>query len=128
MSIGKNAWKCFGRCDAGGNILDFVALTEDLSVRKAAVTIADWFGIDAAAYERPAERTMARRAAMSSTGEPVTEHDSDRSEETAGPELKRNPALRFELKNLDPEHQTNTALGARPDTLAVFGGAFVAPA
>ena len=33
-SISKNAWKCFGRCDAGGNILDFVAAMEDVSVPK----------------------------------------------------------------------------------------------
>ena len=138
VSIGKNAWKCFGRCDAGGNILDFVAAMEDVSVREAAITIVKWFGIDDADYERPgsksrqkakpgdrsrrAERPQGRRAAASSTREPVTEDDSEKSEETADPDLKFNPPLTFELKNLDPEHDAIDALGVASDTLAEFGG------
>lgn len=141
VSIGKNAWKCFGRCDAGGNILDFVAAMEDVSVRDAAVTIADWFGIDDADYKRSGrangrqkgestgrsrrgDRPKGRRAATSSTREGVAEDDSDKSEETAEPEFKSNPPLPFELKNLDPEDESVIALGVMPDTLAEFGAGF----
>ncbi len=40
------AWKCFGDCDTGGNQLDLVAHVEGVSLREAAVLIAEWFGID----------------------------------------------------------------------------------
>lgn len=48
----KNAWFCFGACktkaeanggQTGGNILDFVARMEEVSVKKAAELIAEWF-------------------------------------------------------------------------------------
>lgn len=48
----KNAWFCFGACktkaeanggQTGGNILDFVACMEEVSVKKAAELIAEWF-------------------------------------------------------------------------------------
>jgi len=44
----KNAWFCFGECKEkeeknGGNILDLVARKEGVSVKKAAVLIAEWF-------------------------------------------------------------------------------------
>src|ERR1700712_3227351 len=38
----KNAWYCFG-CKQGGNVLDFVAKREDMSVRAAAVKLDAWF-------------------------------------------------------------------------------------
>ena len=39
-----NAWKCFGPC-GGGNILDFVAGMEEVSIREAALRLADWFNL-----------------------------------------------------------------------------------
>lgn len=35
VSLSKNAWYCFG-CEGGGNVLDFVARMEDVSIKKAA--------------------------------------------------------------------------------------------
>src|SRR5436305_1042132 len=38
----KNAWYCFG-CKVGGNVLDFVAKSENVSVRTAALRLDSWF-------------------------------------------------------------------------------------
>src|SRR5262245_43208442 len=43
VSISKNCFKCFGQCNAGGNILDFVARKEGVNVREAALLIQKWF-------------------------------------------------------------------------------------
>src|ERR1700709_2079525 len=43
VSVSKNCWNCFGRCQAGGNIIDFVAKKEDIEFRDAAVLIEEWF-------------------------------------------------------------------------------------
>jgi len=39
----KGVFHCFG-CDAKGNILDFVARKEGVTIRKAAVLLSGWFG------------------------------------------------------------------------------------
>ena len=44
VSIAKNCWNCFGPC-SGGNVLDFVAQREGVSIRDAALLLAEWFEI-----------------------------------------------------------------------------------
>jgi DNA primase len=48
----KNAWYCFG-CKQGGNVLDFVARKERVSLRAAALKLDTWFALGLAA-EAPA--------------------------------------------------------------------------
>ena len=48
ISRSKNAWYCFGKCQGGGGILDFVAQIENTDIRGAALHISDWFGLDGA--------------------------------------------------------------------------------
>src|ERR1700748_2206416 len=43
VSVSKNCWNCFGKCQAGGNIIDFVARKEDIEFRDAALLIDEWF-------------------------------------------------------------------------------------
>jgi DNA primase len=37
VSLDKNCWNCFGTCNGGGNILDFVTRKEGCSLREAAL-------------------------------------------------------------------------------------------
>src|SRR4029077_14842583 len=41
----KNLWNCFSECKHGGNVLDFIAKKEDISIHDAALKACDWFGI-----------------------------------------------------------------------------------
>jgi len=41
VSSAKRACYCFGRCLSGGNVLDFVARTRAVSIREAAVLLAE---------------------------------------------------------------------------------------
>ena len=46
VSVSKNCWNCFGQCKRGGNVLDFVAIKEAVSIRQAALQISEWFGLE----------------------------------------------------------------------------------
>src|SRR2546426_4562573 len=43
VSLRKNCWICFGDCNSGGSIIDFVARKENIAIRAAALLIQDWF-------------------------------------------------------------------------------------
>lgn len=105
VSFSKNAFQCFsGHCRAKGNILDFVATKEGISIREAGLKIQDWFSVKA---EKPEDRP---------------ERDKP-----AGPlEKKENRPLSFELKGLDPDHPYLRERGLSPETVAHFGVGFYA--
>ena len=42
VSLGKNLWNCFSDCKGGGNVLDFIAKMEDISIHAAAVKVLPW--------------------------------------------------------------------------------------
>lgn len=47
VSTAKNAWRCFGDCNRGGNVIELVAALENLSPTEAARLLAERLGIDA---------------------------------------------------------------------------------
>src|ERR1041385_7282742 len=51
VSISKNCWNCFSRCQGGGNVLDFVAKKEKVSLLKAANLLVEWFNLRIEATE-----------------------------------------------------------------------------
>ena len=52
-SLSKNAFHCFA-CQAGGNVLNFVAAMEKCSIRQAALRLQRWFSVDAPGEGRSA--------------------------------------------------------------------------
>src|SRR6267142_2076847 len=46
VSISKNIWNCFSECKHGGNVLDFIARMEDVSIHAAALKAIEWFQLD----------------------------------------------------------------------------------
>ena len=65
VSISKNIWNCFSECKHGGNVLDFIARMENVSIHAAALKAIEWFNLDPEAMsadsERGSRRTEARR-------------------------------------------------------------------
>lgn len=104
----KNAWYCFG-CKAGGNVLDFVAKTDRVSVRTAALRLDTWF--DLGLVEQAP--TLAPTAASSVPPEAKEE-----------PLPRENPPLTFSLKTLDPHHESLAALGFKASTIELFGAGY----
>lgn len=107
VSLSKNCWNCFGGC-GGGNVLDFVAAMEAADLRKAALLVAEWFGVDSQA-EKPSRPGVVKQrktpperevtAATPPTG--IAEPSMPSGEGETGD----NPPLRFAgLKDLDAGH------------------------
>lgn len=127
------AWKCLGDCDAGGNHLDLVVRAEGVSIKEAAVIIADWFNIDdcdreprrANGASREARRGEPRQSKRSRTREAATEGSSrrKRNSEPRQPPVQRNKPLGWKkpLQGLDPQHEWFDELQLLPDTLEEFG-------
>ncbi len=106
VNLEKNAWYCFG-CKQGGNVLDFVATREGVSVRAAALTLDSWFELGLAGKEGRDEPTEAPA------------EDQPAKELTTS-----NPPLTFTLKTLDPQHENLAPLGLSTETLANFGAGY----
>src|SRR5258706_5338261 len=41
----RDIWNCFSECKHGGNVLDFIAKKDDVSIHDAAIRACQWFGI-----------------------------------------------------------------------------------
>ena len=107
-SLRKNAFHCFA-CQAGGNVLDFVAAMEQSSIREAALRLQQWFGIGAPG-ESPV-LTVRRRAGE---GQLVREKEIV------------NPPLPFALTGVDLDHPYLAQRGIDRVTAAAFGIGFYA--
>src|SRR5213594_283743 len=68
VSASKNCWNCFGKCKRGGNVLDFVALRENISVREAAIRISEWFGLS---FDAPKKKTERNGSEPNNSAKPV---------------------------------------------------------
>ena len=100
VSLEKNLWHCFGRCNQGGNVIDFTAMmqygnTDRPSIRKAGLLLKKIF---------LSEGKSAPRKKSPSTDNP-------------------NPPLRFQLA-LEPNHPYFSEIGLSPETIEHFGLGF----
>jgi DNA primase len=112
VNLVKNAWYCFG-CKAGGNILDFVAKREGVSVRTAALKIDSWFELGLVEEKKPRGETPP--APAESPPAPPKE-----------PPPTENPPLAFTLKTLDPHHESLASLGFQAETIERFDAGYCA--
>ncbi len=101
-SLSKNAFHCFP-CQAGGNVLNFVAAMEKCSIRQAALWLQRWFSVGAPGEGRSVPK-----------GELVREKEG------------RNPSLPFVLTGLDHAHPYLVERGIDPATAVEFGVGFYA--
>jgi hypothetical protein len=118
VNLVKNAWYCFG-CKEGGNILDFVAKKEGVSIRTAALKLDSWFELGLVEKEKPHAEAFAAPAetrAASVEAPPVAKETPPTS----------NPPLAFTLKTLDPKHESLSPLGFSTETIERFGAGYFA--
>jgi hypothetical protein len=114
----KNAWYCFG-CKAGGNILDFVAKKEGVSIRTAALRLDSWFELGL--VEETRRTTEAEEPVALAEPPPAASIEEPPAPKDLPTE---NPPLTFTLKTLDPHHESLAALGLRPETIGRFGAGY----
>jgi len=100
VSLAKNCWICFGDCNGGGSIVDFVSRMENIGIREAAMLLQDWFKLEPGngkEVPRPAVKK-----AISFT-------------------RQTNPPLRFSLGTLDGEHPYLAKRGLTAETIRTLG-------
>jgi DNA primase len=105
-NLSKNVFHCFA-CQAGGNVLDFVAAMEKCSIRQAALRLQQWFGVPDSvsgwsALPRPA-------------GGDAQKVELVRKKEVC------NPPLGFSLTGLDYSHAYLRERGVDRATAMEFG-------
>jgi DNA primase len=101
--VSKNAFHCFA-CQAGGNVLDFVAAMERCSVREAALRLAQRLPVSA----------IEPGSAGQEKGNWLGKNEGD------------NRPLSFTLRGVDSSHAYLRARGITPETAALFGMGFYA--
>ncbi len=127
VSVSKNCWNCFSRCHCGGNVLDFVAKKENISLLKAAKLLVEWFGLKIESPNDDGGESAQIKTGPRSNGATEEKKASQRhagspreSENIAG----ENKPLEFVLKNLQSEHPYLTERGLSVETVATFGLGF----
>ncbi|MGA3266519.1 MAG: CHC2 zinc finger domain-containing protein [Verrucomicrobiota bacterium] len=126
VSISKNIWNCFSECKHGGNVLDFIARMDDVSIHAAALKAIEWFNLDPEAVsadsreepEKPTEAPKAtdgpRPAAVKPAPAPVQENGAP------------NKPLKFRLDKLERSHPYLAERGLSPETVIDFGVGYCA--
>lgn len=113
IDLEKNAWYCFGQCKGGGNVLDFVARMEKVSIREAALLLVNWFSLNG---NGAGEGSAPREA----PGGPEPE-GGGRAGRTS------NPSLKFAgLKSLNPEHPFLKSQGFEREVVEHFEAGYFA--
>lgn len=120
VSISKNCWNCFSECKHGGNVLDFVAKMENVSIQKAAVKMAEWFNLDAELESSDDDDPPQRESRKPPTA-PPPESNSSREPLAKVEEIGSNKPLGFTLQHLDTSHAYLAERGLTPETIAEFG-------
>jgi DNA primase len=116
VDTNKNIWNCFSECKQGGNVLDFIAKKEDVSIHEAAIKACEWFNVplqDVKTNRQPApeaeDHSPAPPAKPKST--PATKPEDSTP----------NPPLKFKLEKLDRSHPYFAERGLSQETVIDFG-------
>lgn len=106
----KGLYHCFS-CDAGGNVIDFVATMEEIEFREAAIKLSEIFNIES---KRP-KGSKKKKPAASSASEP---------EPPAPAEQPINKPLSFSLSQLDTSYPYLADRGLSEEEIEIFGLGF----
>src|SRR4051812_19679509 len=125
VSTTKNIWNCFSECKNGGNVLDFIARMEDVSIHAAALKAIDWFQLDPEAMCTESSAKKEEDQESPKNGKPApppkTKVPEAPSEKTAP-----NKPLKFRLEKLEREHPYLAERGLTLETIIDFGIGFCA--
>ena len=118
VSLSKNCWHCFGRCHEGGNVLEFVARKESVSLREAALMLCDWFHLSPDNKSAGEDEPSAPKAKQQ---QPPPSAPKAKAPAPASEDDTPNKPLGFALQNLDSAHPYLTERGLSEATVAEFG-------
>jgi DNA primase len=124
VSISKNVWNCFSECKHGGNVLDFIARMDNVSIHAAATRAIEWFNLDPEAMSADSEQEA------ESTDEAPKAGDAPRPTAARPAPVVENGApnkpLKFRLDKLERSHPYLAERGLTLETIVDFGIGFCA--
>jgi DNA primase len=121
VHTGKNIWACqSSSCAAaragkkGGNVLDFVSVMENISIRDAALRLHEWFGASSSSAGSTPEKKVEVERSTGAEKKLVAE-----KKEGSGEHVENKP-LTFTLKDVDSKHQYLRSRGIKEETAQHF--------
>ena len=121
VSISKNIWNCFSECKHGGNVLDFIARIESVSVHAAALKAIEWFDLNSEAAASEPEEEPDEPQPKAAAPPPK------RTTTPTAPEVNTpNKPLQFRLEKLERDHPYLSERGLSLETIVDFGIGFCA--
>ena len=126
VSISKNVWNCFSECKHGGNVLDFIAKKENVSIHAAALKAIEWFHLDPEAMKADREQDETEEA--EAPKQEITPSPRPTQPKPAPPEENGAPnkPLKFRLDKLERSHPYLAERGLTQETVIDFGAGFCA--
>ena len=121
VSLDKNCWNCFGTCNGGGNILDFVAHKEGCSLREAALKLCDWFQLPTQEKSPRPDKDTAGSPKPDTPPKAECPPKAAKPRKPDADEDGPNKPLGFALQNLDPVHPYLAERGLSAEAIAEFG-------
>ncbi len=122
VSVSKNIWNCFSECKHGGNVLDFIARMENVTIHAAALKAIEWFDLEVNAgsdgEEIPKDTVPSSPV---SAAQPTTRKIAPASEQNTP-----NKPLKFRLDKLQHEHPYLSERGLTLETITAFGVGYCA--
>ena len=123
VNLAKNLFHCFSCGAKGSGVLELVAALEKVSIRQAALKLQGWF-IPGQGSERGSERSRKEKAPGAKAPPPAATKPmlSGSTEPTATTDSAAiNPALTFELRNIDHAHPYLRERAISEETARLFG-------
>ena len=125
VSLSKNLWNCFSECKHGGNVLDFIAKMENVSIHAAAMKAIEWFNLDPAEMAATDDKgETSETEAPAPAPKPAAKTASPpKAAPAAAPENSApNTPLKFRLDKLERNHPyLLEQRGLTPETIVDFG-------
>jgi len=118
ISLSKNIWNCFSECKHGGNVLDFIAEMENVTIHAAALKALEWFNLDPDAVSAKQDETSSEEETSKPAAKPSTRTITSTPSEARVP----NKPLKFRLDKLERSHSyLLTERGLSQETIIDFG-------
>lgn len=120
----KNIWNCFSECKHGGNVLDFIAKKENVSIHEAAIKSCEWFNIpieEVKASSRETETVDAKDAPKPPAKATTTPRSNGGRPQGQPEDNTPNPPLKFKLEKLNRSHPYFAERGISQETVIDFG-------
>ncbi len=123
VSLSKNVWNCFSKCKQGGNVLDFIAKMEDVSIFAAAQKAIEWFHLDPSSMSADSKEESDKQGEMPKEGDNPQPKPAEKAE--PAPEgVTPNKPLKFRLDRLERDHPYLVERGLTLETIVDFGIGF----